>query len=205
MTTYTDDQELTMQDAHTIVATMGGDSTHGAIVPDLRVPVQAMFKESAFVEIDDDIEEEIKAKYGEYATEGSAGIDLRYVGSETLTLKPGEQVMVSTGLAVYLNDPRLVGKVYPRSGRGIEGLVLGNLTGIIDSDYQNEIKLCLWNRQPPALTMEEFDERTITIEPGERVAQYMVIERVPFRLEMVEEFSETTERGLRGFGSSGKM
>lgn len=172
------------------------DGFGGAVEIDtlISVGVQARFVSEAWEGLDDAFIEEIQTRYTETATSGSAGIDLRYVGSDTLYLHPGQQIMISTGLAIYLKHQHFVGLAVPRSGRGSEGLVLGNTIGIIDSDYQNEIKLCLWNR----------GNKELTIEPGERVAQYFAIERLPLHLNLVEEFDEATERGLGGFGSSGR-
>jgi len=198
-------ETFTMEDAHEIIA--GGVAYNTtAINAPMGLPVEAMFKEEVFNELDDTLADTIKqGYYNAVATAGSAGIDLRYVGAKPLEIKPGEQALVSTGLAIYLKDPRFVGMMFPRSGLGNKGLVLGNLTGIIDSDYQNEIKVSLWNRhQPPAL-FEEYVAKCITIEPGERIAQYLVVERFALNFQFVEAFSEETERGLGGFGSTGRV
>lgn len=129
-----------------------------------------------------------------YATPGAAAIDLRAMLDEPLVLQAGWQSMVGTGIAIHIADPAYCAKIYPRSGLGSKGLVLGNLVGLIDSDYQGEIKVCLWNRGHSAWT----------IEPGERIAQMCleVVER--FKFEEVAEFS-ASERGTGGFGSSGRL
>lgn len=189
------DQNFTMDDAHTIISNSDdGLGNTVAAVNELIVPVQSRFVPEVWDGLGEAFIEAIQGRYLETATSGSAGIDLRYVGGTTITLYPGGQRRVSTGLAIWLRHRNFVGIAVPRSGRGSEGLVLGNTIGIIDSDYQNEIQLCLWNR----------GNDVIHIEPGERVAQYFAIERLPLQLTMVEEFTETTERGLNGFGSSGK-
>lgn len=168
--------------------------------------VDVMVVEEDFEGLDDDLTEKILDNYGKAATAGSAGIDLRYIGNEPLVLAPGDQKKVSTGLAIYLKDPSFVGVVTPRSGKGNEGLVLGNLIGIIDSDYQKAIELSLWNRNQLSrdASPDEIAEKTITVTPGERVAQYMVIERIPLNLNFVKAFSEETER-TGGFGSTGRF
>lgn len=187
--------EFTMADAQSIISTTDDQSFNVVpVINGISFPVQSRFVPEAWEGLGDAFIEEIQGRYLKAATSGSAGIDLRYVGGTTITLYPGDQVMVSTGLAIWLRQPNYVGLAVPRSGRGMEGLVLGNLIGIIDSDYQNEIKLCMWNR----------GDNPVHIEPGERVAQYFAIERLPLQLVMVNEFDEETERGLNGFGSSGK-
>jgi dUTP pyrophosphatase len=120
-------------------------------------------------------------------------MDLCALLAEPLMLHPGEQHMIPTGLAMYIGDPAYCGKIYPRSGLGAKhGLVLGNLVGLIDSDYQGELMICLWNRS----------YRTYEIQPGERIAQMVIepVKRAAFRL--VEAF-EASERGEGGFGSTG--
>lgn len=130
----------------------------------------------------------------EYATPGSAAMDLRAVfATEHLRVAPGESVLIGTGIAVYIADPGYCGLILPRSGLGHKhGLVLGNLVGLIDSDYQGELKISLWNRSP--------NPYTVTL--GERIAQLLiqpVIRPAPF---IVTEFS-TSERGSGGFGHTG--
>lgn len=130
-----------------------------------------------------------------YSSEGSAGMDLRACIDEPLTLQPGECKLVSSGVSIHLDDPGLVGLLLPRSGLGHKhGLVLGNLTGVIDSDYQGPLMMSLWNRS----------DRPYTIEPMERVAQYAVVPVFGLSLNFVDEFGAKSERGAGGFGSSGK-
>ncbi len=128
-----------------------------------------------------------------YATDGSAGLDMRAVIDETLCVTPGETVLVPTGIAIHVADPGLAAVLLPRSGLGHKhGLVLGNLTGLIDSDYQGQVYISCWNRSSKA-----YD-----IQPGERIAQmvFVPIEQVQFNI--VEEFDDS-ERGAGGFGQSG--
>ena len=129
-----------------------------------------------------------------YSTTGSAGLDLRACLNEALTLKPGATELIPTGLAIYIEDPSYAAVILPRSGLGHKhGIVLGNLVGLIDSDYQGELIISAWNR----------GDTSFVIEPGERIAQLVIIpvQQVEFRL--VEEFS-STDRGTDGFGSSGR-
>jgi dUTP pyrophosphatase len=129
-----------------------------------------------------------------YATEGSAGLDLRACVEQPLTLAPGHAELVPTGLAIHLDDPGLAAVLLPRSGLGHKhGIVLGNLVGLIDSDYQGQVMVSVWNRAGAPFT----------IQPGERIAQLVVVPVVQVRLEVVDTF-EQTERGAGGFGSSGR-
>jgi len=129
-----------------------------------------------------------------YATPGSAGIDLRVCIEESLQVKAGETVLLPTGLSVYIADPTLAAVILPRSGLGHKhGIVLGNLVGLIDSDYQGELKISCWNRG-----QEHF-----TIEPGDRIAQLVFLPVVRADFKLVEAFDET-DRGEGGFGSSGR-
>ena len=128
-----------------------------------------------------------------YATEGSAAMDLRAAPESAVTLKPGDSVLVPTGLAIHIADPGWCALILPRSGLGHKhGLVLGNLTGLIDADYQGPLMISCWNRGGEAFT----------IQPGDRVAQLLVmpVARVAWR--MVETFAPS-ERGAGGFGSTG--
>ena len=128
-----------------------------------------------------------------YETAGSAGLDLRACLQEKITLKPGETKMIPMGFAMYLKEEDLAALVVPRSGLGSKhGIVLGNLVGLIDSDYQGPLSISLWNRS----------ESEIVINPGERVAQLVVIRVNQVELDLVDEFIET-ERGNKGFGSTG--
>jgi dUTP pyrophosphatase len=128
-----------------------------------------------------------------YATDGSAGLDMRACIDEALTVSPGETVLVPTGLAIHVADPALAAVLLPRSGLGHKhGLVLGNLTGLIDSDYQGQVFISCWNRGSNA-----YD-----VQPGERIAQmvFVPVEQIEFKV--VEEF-DTSDRGAGGFGHSG--
>jgi len=129
----------------------------------------------------------------EYATEGSAGLDLRACIEETTVLNPGETKLIPTGLSVYIADPALAAMLLPRSGLGHKhGVVLGNLVGLIDADYQGPLMVSLWNR----------GDTSFTIEVGDRIAQMVVVPVIQCDFNIVEEFEETA-RGEGGFGSSG--
>jgi deoxyuridine 5'-triphosphate nucleotidohydrolase len=130
----------------------------------------------------------------DYATDGAAGLDLRACLHEPLVLEPGCTELVPTGLAIHLDDPGLAAVLLPRSGLGHKhGIVLGNLVGLIDSDYQGQVFVSAWNRGQTAFT----------IRPGERIAQMVIIPVVRARFEVVEDFEETA-RGAGGFGHSGR-
>jgi len=129
-----------------------------------------------------------------YATEGSAGLDLRACLEAPLALAPGKAELIPSGLAIHLSDPRLAALILPRSGLGHRhGIVLGNLVGLIDSDYQGQLMVSCWNRGA-----EPF-----TIRPGERIAQLVIVPVVQVQLEVVPEFSASA-RGAGGFGHSGR-
>lgn len=129
-----------------------------------------------------------------YATEGSAGLDLRACVEAPMTLEPGQTELIPTGMAIYIEDPSLCAMILPRSGLGHKhGIVLGNLVGLIDSDYQGQLFVSCWNR----------GDTTFTIEPGERIAQLVLVPVVQGDFEFVEEFT-ATDRGEGGFGSSGR-
>ena len=129
-----------------------------------------------------------------YATTGSAGLDLRACVEEAIQIEPGHTVLVKTGMAIYIEDTNFAGLVLPRSGLGHKhGIVLGNLVGLIDSDYQGELMVSVWNR----------GQTTFTLEPGERLAQYVLVPVVQAQFDIVSEF-EATERGAGGFGHTGK-
>ena len=129
-----------------------------------------------------------------YATSGSAGLDLRACVAETTVIEPGQTVLVKTGLAIYIQDTNFAGLVLPRSGLGHKhGIVLGNLVGLIDSDYQGELMVSVWNRGQTAFSLE----------PGERLAQYILVPVVQAEFEQVSEFV-ATERGAGGFGHTGQ-
>ena len=129
-----------------------------------------------------------------YATEGSAGLDLRACLDAPLVLAPGETQLIRTGLAIHNSDPAFAGLVLPRSGLGHKhGIVLGNLVGLIDSDYQGELMVSCWNR----------GNEVFTIQPGERIAQYVLVPVVQAELRIVADF-DASARGAGGFGSSGR-
>ncbi|MEC5405050.1 dUTP diphosphatase [Paraburkholderia sp. MPAMCS5] len=129
-----------------------------------------------------------------YATTGSAGLDLRACLNEPLTLKPGETTLVPTGLAIHVGDPGYAALILPRSGLGHKhGIVLGNLVGLIDSDYQGELMISTWNR----------GETTFVLNPMERLAQLVIVPVVQARFNIVDDFAQS-ERGAGGFGSTGK-
>lgn len=140
-------------------------------------------------------DEKVKSAFWKQGSTGSAGHDLCALTRREIVLKPNESILVSTGVKVWLRNPELCGFVYPRSGLGCKGIVLKNLVGVIDSDYQGEIKVCLWNTS----------NSKVVIEPYERIAQY-VVQRVVANREQFNEvsvFSDETVRGDKGFGSSG--
>lgn len=130
----------------------------------------------------------------QYATNGSAGLDLRACMQEPLQLAAGETKLIPTGIAIYIEDPNLAAMILPRSGLGHKhGIVLGNLVGLIDSDYQGELLISCWNR----------GNDYFTINPGERIAQLILVPVVHAEFDVVTEF-KTTDRGAGGFGSSGR-
>ena len=130
-----------------------------------------------------------------YATAGSAGLDLRACLDEAIEIEPGQTVLFKTGMAIYIHDVNFAGLILPRSGLGHKhGIVLGNLVGLIDSDYQGELMVSVWNR----------GQTTFRLEPGERLAQYVLVPVVQAEFEQVEEFEETL-RGAGGFGHTGKQ
>lgn len=129
----------------------------------------------------------------QYATSGSAGVDLRACIEAPLELKPGDTQLIPSGIAIHLSDPGYAAIVLPRSGLGHKhGIVLGNLVGLIDSDYQGQVFVSVWNR----------GQSTFTIQPGERIAQLVVVPVVQVEFDIVKEF-DASERGAGGFGSSG--
>jgi dUTP pyrophosphatase len=131
----------------------------------------------------------------QYATAGSAGMDLRACLDKALVLEPGKAELIPTGLAIYVEDPGLAAVILPRSGLGHKhGIVLGNLVGLIDSDYQGQLMVSCWNR----------GREPFTVQPGERIAQLVVVPVVQVELKVVEQFA-ATERGAGGFGHSGRQ
>ena len=136
----------------------------------------------------------IKDNLPHYATGGAAGLDLRACIDAPIELKPGATELVPSGVAIHLTDPRLAAMVLPRSGLGHKhGIVLGNLVGLIDSDYQGQIFVSLWNRGSSAFTLN----------PMERIAQLVVVPVLQVQLNVVDDFA-ASERGAGGFGSTGK-
>ena len=130
----------------------------------------------------------------QYATPGSAGLDLRACLDAAVVLAPGQTTLISTGLSIHIGDPGLAAMLLPRSGLGHKhGVVLGNLVGLIDSDYQGPLMVSCWNR----------GSTSFTIEPMERIAQMVIVPVVQARFRVVESFA-TSERGEGGFGSTGK-
>jgi dUTP pyrophosphatase len=130
-----------------------------------------------------------------YATPGSAGLDLRACLDAPLTLEPNAWQLVPTGMAIYLEDPGFAALILPRSGLGHKhGIVLGNLVGLIDSDYQGQLMVSAWNRSSTAFT----------IEPMERIAQLVVVPVVQAQFKIVQEFPAVSARGEGGYGSTGK-
>ncbi|MCK7542696.1 dUTP diphosphatase [Marinobacter bryozoorum] len=129
-----------------------------------------------------------------YATDGSAGLDLRACLKAPVTLAPGESLLIPTGLSIYIEDNSLAAVILPRSGLGHKhGIVLGNLVGLIDSDYQGELMVSCWNRGTTAFT----------VNVGERIAQLVLVPVVQARFDIVDEF-HASERGEGGFGSTGR-
>jgi dUTP pyrophosphatase len=130
-----------------------------------------------------------------YATGGSAGLDLRACTDAPLTIEPGQTVLVPTGLAIHIGDPGYAAMILPRSGLGHKnGIVLGNLVGLIDSDYQGQLMVSTWNRGQSAFTLQPMD----------RLAQLVVVPVVQVGFNVVEEFA-SSDRGAGGFGSTGKQ
>ncbi len=129
----------------------------------------------------------------EYATDGSAGMDLRAALDETTEIKPGETLLIPTGISIYVEDPNMAAIILPRSGLGHKhGIVLGNLVGLIDSDYQGQLFVSCWNR----------GDKNFSIEVGDRIAQLVIVPVIQASFEVVDEFA-STERGAGGFGHSG--
>ncbi len=139
------------------------------------------------------LDERIAGQMPGYATPGSAGLDLRACIAAPLRLEPGQTVLVATGLAIHIGDPGLAAMILPRSGLGHKhGIVLGNLVGLIDSDYQGPLMVSCWNRGTAAYT----------IEPLERLAQLVIVPVVQAEFRRVDSF-EASDRGVGGFGSTG--
>jgi deoxyuridine 5'-triphosphate nucleotidohydrolase len=142
------------------------------------------------------LDQRIKGEFGlpHYATDGSAGLDLRACLDSALTLEPGETQLIPSGIAIHINDASLAAMLLPRSGMGHKhGIVLGNLVGLIDSDYQGQVYISCWNRS----------QNAFTIEPGDRIAQMVFVPVVQAEFDVVDEFS-ASERGAGGFGHTGQ-
>jgi dUTP pyrophosphatase len=140
------------------------------------------------------LDERMRAALPQYATAGSAGLDLRACIDAPVTIAPGETVLIPTGLAIHIADPGYAAMILPRSGLGHKnGIVLGNLVGLIDSDYQGPLQVSTWNR----------GKAGFTIQPMDRIAQLIVVPVVQISLNVVDEF-EVSDRGAGGFGSTGK-
>lgn len=140
------------------------------------------------------LDERLKSQLPAYATAGSAGLDLRACIEAPLTLAPGATVLIPTGMAMHIADPGLAAMILPRSGLGHKhGVVLGNLVGLIDSDYQGQIFVSVWNR----------GNETFVIQPLERMAQLIIVPVVQVGFNVVDTF-DASERGEGGFGSTGK-
>lgn len=140
------------------------------------------------------LDEKMRTLLPSYATSGSAGLDLRACIDAAIEISPGQTVLIPTGLAIYVEDPRYCAMILPRSGLGHKhGIVLGNLVGLIDSDYQGQLMVSTWNRS----------QQTFRLEPMERLAQLVIVPVVQVEWEVVEEFA-SSDRGVGGFGSTGK-
>jgi dUTP pyrophosphatase len=140
------------------------------------------------------LDERIRGMLPHYATAGAAGLDLRACVEAPLTLQPGDSQLVRSGIAIHVGDPRYAAIVLPRSGLGSRhGIVLGNLVGLIDSDYQGEVLVSVWNR----------GKAVFTIQPLDRIAQLVIVPVVQVEFDVVEEFAASA-RGADGFGSTGK-
>ena len=140
------------------------------------------------------LDERIRDSLPAYATTGSAGFDLRAVLDEPMPLEPGQTELISTGLSLYIEDSGYAGLILPRSGIGHKhGIVLGNLVGLIDSDYQGPLMVSVWNR----------GKNLFTINPMERLAQLVIVPVAQVRFDLVDEF-EATQRAEGGFGSTGR-
>ncbi len=130
-----------------------------------------------------------------YATQGSAGLDLRACVESTTEVAPGETILIPTGISIFIDDPALAAVILPRSGLGHKhGIVLGNLVGLIDSDYQGPLMVSMWNR----------GNQSFTVEPGDRIAQLVFVPVVQADFEVVEEFT-SSDRGEGGFGHTGQQ
>ncbi len=140
------------------------------------------------------IDERMRSQLPQYATPGSAGLDLRACLDEAIDIAPGQTLLVPTGISIYINDPRYCAMILPRSGLGHKhGIVLGNLVGLIDSDYQGQLMISTWNRGTSSFRLE----------PMERLAQIVIVPVMQIEWSIVDEFA-SSDRGEGGFGSTGK-
>ncbi len=140
------------------------------------------------------LDETMREQLPKYATTGSAGLDLRACLTEAMTIQPGQTELIPTGMAIHIQDNTLCGMILPRSGLGHKhGIVLGNLVGLIDSDYQGQLFISIWNRSQTAFTLN----------PMERIAQLVIVPVVQVGFEVVDDFGDSS-RGAGGFGSTGK-
>jgi dUTP pyrophosphatase len=140
------------------------------------------------------LDERMRSQMPSYGTPGSAGLDLRACIDAAIEIAPGQTVLVPTGLSIYVEDPRYAALILPRSGLGHKhGIVLGNLVGLIDSDYQGQLMVSTWNRS----------SQPFTLEPMERLAQLVIVPVQQVELKIVDEFAESS-RGTGGFGSTGR-
>ena len=140
------------------------------------------------------LDETMREQLPKYATTGSAGLDLRACLTEAMTIQPGQTELIPTGMAIHIQDNNLCGMILPRSGLGHKhGIVLGNLVGLIDSDYQGQLFISIWNRSQTAFTLN----------PMERIAQLVIVPVVQVGFEVVDDFGDSS-RGAGGFGSTGK-
>ena len=141
------------------------------------------------------LDERLRAQLPAYATPGSAGLDLRACLDAPLTLQPNAWQLVPTGMAIHLADPGYAALILPRSGLGHKhGIVLGNLVGLIDSDYQGQLMVSAWNRS----------HTSYTLQPLERLAQLVIVPVLQAQFNIVDDFAQTTERGAGGYGSTGR-
>lgn len=140
------------------------------------------------------LDETMREQLPKYATDGSAGLDLRACLTEAMVIQPGQTELIPTGMAIHIQDNTLCGMILPRSGLGHKhGIVLGNLVGLIDSDYQGQLFISIWNRSQMAFTLN----------PMERIAQLVIVPVVQVGFEVVDDFGDSS-RGAGGFGSTGK-
>ena len=140
------------------------------------------------------LDERLRDQLPQYATTGSAGLDLRACLDQATDIEPGQTILVPTGLSIHIADPGYAAMILPRSGMGHKnGIVLGNLVGLIDSDYQGPLMVSTWNR----------GQKTFRLEPMERLAQLVIVPVVQAQFRVVDDFNEHSERGTGGFGSTG--